>query len=413
VFQLFSMSAVSPKPAALTVLGISANDITDKKSMPIAGLWTRLWEETPLGDVEHVDRTTFVWWLQSRTSGLYVDVRLPLDSPGRSPTAAAACGFHPRPFALAARGWSDEAAHAILSHLHATSTSIQDGTTTTAATDNPVWQALVQQKSFAGMVQYEAGDTTPTQQAMQMDSILARLAQSALTPTVSSSSPLTVCTCTWHRTIDYQPPTGGLDWVVCAVEALPDDHNGSVRMRETGHTASYAEGWYRLPHTHASPCMAAELVTEDGQPRPGVWVRVGAYFAYAIGRPTTLAVAQALHCPCNCDQMAQCVGQLLHHAIDSWSKGNNRHGLDLMATYVAVAGQVEDNGVWNILHSTQPELVGCRLIGNKGEDSLVCSTLQLRDDDTMEQAIHGPQGEVVTRVWKIREMTDCDVSFLQ
>jgi hypothetical protein len=108
-------------------------------SLPVAGAWQREWEEDPLGDSEGADRDTLVLWIQSRDSGIYVDLRLPLGSPGRSLEAARSAGFHPRPSALAA-----------------TSMGQQDK----VIASKGVLDLILAQKSFAGVIQHNVGDTT-------------------------------------------------------------------------------------------------------------------------------------------------------------------------------------------------------------------------------------------------------------
>jgi hypothetical protein len=109
-------------------------------SLPVAGVWQREWEEDPLGDSQGADRDTLVLWTQSRDSGIYVDLRLPLGSPGRSLEAARGAGIHPRPSALAA-----------------TSMGQQDKLVAAA---EGLLDLLLAQKSFAGVIQYSVGDTT-------------------------------------------------------------------------------------------------------------------------------------------------------------------------------------------------------------------------------------------------------------
>lgn len=140
---------------------------------------------------------------------------------------------------------------------------------------------ILRQKSFAGIIDYKAGDTTSSGDAVKKDEILAKLAAERKEDAKGS----TLCTCFWRRDIDYQPPSGGLDIGVCASQVLAEE-DGSVLLRETGDDASYAEGWFRLPHTNKGPFMALELLEEDGKAgRVGYWVRSGNRFAYAIGRP--------------------------------------------------------------------------------------------------------------------------------
>ena len=53
----------------------------------VAGVWQRQWEQDPLGDEDGADRDTLVLWTQTK-SGIYVDIRIPASSPGRSIEAA-------------------------------------------------------------------------------------------------------------------------------------------------------------------------------------------------------------------------------------------------------------------------------------------------------------------------------------
>jgi hypothetical protein len=108
-------------------------------SLPVAGVWQREWEEDPLGDSQGADRDTLVLWIQSRDSGIYVDLRLPLGSPGRSLEAACSAGIHPRPSALEA-------------------TSMGEKVKLVAA--KGLLDLILAQKSFAGVIQYSIGDTT-------------------------------------------------------------------------------------------------------------------------------------------------------------------------------------------------------------------------------------------------------------
>ncbi len=77
--------------------------------LPVAGVWLRKFEEDPLGDEAGADRSTLVLWTQSASSGVYVDIRLPVGSPGRSIEEAQKAGIVPRPSAIAANGFSNNA----------------------------------------------------------------------------------------------------------------------------------------------------------------------------------------------------------------------------------------------------------------------------------------------------------------
>jgi hypothetical protein len=191
-------------------------------TQPVVGVWKRIWEEDPLGDSEGADRDTLVLWTQAPKSGLYVDIRLPLGSPGRSLKDAEAAGHKPSPSALEANGFSTMDHSSELNEEQANS-------------------YLFRQKSFAGVLQYTIGDTT-SGEALAKDKVMAKLAADA-----KDNGALGLCTLFWRRDIDYQPPSGGLDVGVCASE--PPNADGSIDLRETGDDASYAEGWHRLPGT--------------------------------------------------------------------------------------------------------------------------------------------------------------------
>jgi hypothetical protein len=342
-------------------------------ALPVAGAWSRQWEEDPIGDSDGADRTTLVLWVQT-PSGVYIDLRLPPDSPGRSLDAAQAAGIVPRPGAIGATP---------------TTTSNDPVAIKNRATLIQHIEILCRQKSFAGVLDYQVGDTTDGT-ALKQDSILAQLATERL---ASSDGGLGLCTCFWRRDLDYQPPSGGLDVGVCASEA--PEASSTVLLRETGSDASYAEGWLRSPHTHQGPFMALELLEEwvesrisglsgdtvsAAVPRSGYWVRAGDTFAYAIGRPTTVHAALALNCPEGCASIpTQCVGKSLFEAANHLVQDESQQ-LDLVRCYVAVAGQVVAQGegeLWEIQFSTNPELVGCALCSSTlGENALVCSSLR-------------------------------------
>jgi hypothetical protein len=390
-------------------------------ALPVAGVWSRQWEEDPIGDSDGADRTTLVLWVQT-PSGVYIDLRLPQDSPGWSLDAAQAAGIVPRPSAI--------------------------GVTSTTASNDPVAiknrasliqhiEILCRQKSFAGVLDYQVGDTTDGT-ALRQDSILAQLATERLS---SSDGGLGLCTCFWRRDLDYQPPSGGLDVGVCASEA-PTDDSGAVLLRETGIDASYAEGWLRSLHTHQGPFMALELVEEwvesrisglsgDTVSRSGYWVRAGNTFAYAIGRPTTVQTALALNCPERCASIpTQCVGKSLFEAANHLVQDESQQ-LDLVRCYVAVAGQVVAQGegeLWEIQFSTNPELVGCALCsstsGDDAKEALVCSSLrqvpsnceELGTSRLVDQcwsiegtaAVHSGLAEVAARRrWRLLELDGC------
>jgi hypothetical protein len=345
------------------------------------GVWERQWEEDPIGDAEGADRQTIVLWTQSASSGIYVDVRLPPDSPGRSVAAAKSLGFSPRPSALAATKGS---------LILPPGLSVPD-----------VLPVLCRQKSFAGALTCSPGDTTASGLALSSDPILAATAKNA----EQDEGCIKVCTCFWRRDIDYQPPSGGLDVGVCASGPLAAD--GSVLLRETGEDGSYAEGWLRIAGSQAGPFAALELVSENGLAgaRKGYWVRAGSRFAYAVGRPVTAEAAAALGCFERSHELASFVGKSL---LDAASEASNlpADALDALSSYVAVAGTIDESGQWNIQCSTNPELVGCLLIGSNTDDnccSYLGSEFKLGEDVVQTLASSGASPSI-TRIWKVVEL---------
>ena len=347
----------------------------------VAGVWRRTWEEDPIGDTEGADRDTLVLWTQTPTSGLYVDLRLPKGSPGRSLSLARAGGFVPTPSALEARGFSVADPSKLLS-----SEQIDD---------------LLLHKSFAGQLRRTVGDTT-SGAALAEDDALAQLARDA------KGGAIGLCTCFWRRDIDYQPPSGGLDVGVCA--SSHPNADGSIDLRETGADASYAEGWHRLPGTVGGPSFAFELITENDKERLGYWIRMGNYFAYAIGRPKDPNTAQSLGCHDRCHAIEECIGKSLGEAAQSFVSDLATQ-MRIVGSYVGLFGEVTTSGVWNVLHSTDPSLVGCTLVGS---DTNSCSKLSIeggRDKldvgDMFSQYIVGCNQ--VVRKWEVVEI-DCDIN---
>jgi len=96
--------------------------------------------------------------------------------------------------------------------------------------------------------------------------------------------------CTWHRTLDYQPPG-----------PVPD--TGETRFEDDGllveegvHTP-YREVWQRLDT--GPDVLAMQLLDEvraDGQRRArrGIWVAVGEYFIHALDRTSSLRATATL-----------------------------------------------------------------------------------------------------------------------
>jgi hypothetical protein len=332
---------------------------------PVKGVWRRLWEEDPLGDTENADRDTLVLWTQAPKSGIYVDIRLPLGSPGREG------GYSLNPSALQARGMD-------ASKLTPEQISI-----------------VLNQKSFAGVLEYSLGDTT-SGDALAKDQPLADLAANT-----QDNGALSLCTCFWKRVIDYQPPSGGLDIGVCV--SAPPNADGSIDLRETGDDASYAEGWHRLPGTNVVPFLACKLISEDGIERSGYWVRTGNRFAYSVGRPKDAETAKKLGCAEPSSKLKECVGKSLGESVQSLG-GDVAAQFLLVGSYMSVFGEIIESGNWNILHSTDYGLVGCQLAGD-GPTS--CSTLSREDGageiqlgDCFSQLIVG--GSV--RKWEVMEI---------
>ena len=289
-------------------------------------------------------------------------------------------------------------------------------------------QVLWKQKSFAGRLTYAKGDVSNPPNhgaALKNDPTLAHYVKEL---------PDSLCTCYWKRHIDYQPPTGGLDIGICATDPTTvgkkdvndDTDDRSITIRETGYDGSYAEGWKRLSNTAATtttssglggPFFAMELLSEDGHDhRVGYWIRVGNYFGYVVGRPTTEENSRKLHCHADSYKInndENVVGKVLKDAIetlvplkstsppdsdDKMTEEKNeklmKNQLSIVGSYVCVMGHVnpptneEESGTkkWKILHSTHPELVGCYLLGENErttddyQATLCCSTCFIDGD---------------------------------
>ena len=158
--------------------------------------------------------------------------------------------------------------------------------------------------------------------------------------------------------------------------------------------------------------MALELVTSGDEARRGYWVRVGSKFAYAVGRPTSRDAAVAFGCPEQSCDIQNCVGKSLQDVLPELAK-NESDILDILGSYVGVAGEIDSTGKWMIQHSTQPELVGCNLVGSP-RDEHCCSTLS--DATTspdghqvMEQTVRLENSRVLTRKWNVMELSACDL----
>ncbi|KAL7549587.1 hypothetical protein ACHAWF_012851 [Thalassiosira exigua] len=321
----------------------------------LAGVWRRLWEEDPLGDANGADRATLVLWTQSPgPSGLYVDLRLPPGAPGRSVEDARNAGFDVAPSALRAVG------------------------TPMAPSDEGTAALLLRQKSFAGRLEVALGDATTSGDALRKDPALAKLVADA----EASGAVPGLCTCTWRRDVDYQPPTGDVDRGVCCASGPPEP-DGSVDLRETGHDASYAEGWRRIPGTSDGPSFAMRLIDEGGGvARTGIWVRTGDRFAYAAGRPNDREAAKSLGCHERSAEVEECAGKSLEEAAKALGVDDVVDRMRIAGSYVAAYGAVASaDGEWVVTQSTDPRLVGCSLVGleNRGD---CCSTLSLEGGKT-------------------------------
>ena len=350
--------------------------MTTSSTESVRGVWQRQFEEDPIGDVEHADRDTLVFWTQAPKSGIYVDIRLPPGSLGRQDRWQE---MDKDPTALQARGM-------VLNHDIITDVDLA---------------ILLRQKSFAGRLSFALGDTTTSKEALAKDDILSNLAKQAGSDTNDGALPL--CTCFWKREMDYQPPSGGLDIGVCASAAPNPD--GSVDLRETGEDGSYAEGWHRLVGSEQGPYLACELLTENDMHRTGYWVQTGKYFAYAIGRPQDGSTAEKLGCHPQSCLIQNSIGQSLTEAISNMNVDTTT-ALSVVGTYVCVFGEVMDTK-WEILHSTDPRLVGCSLIGTEPES---CSTVSLEHGSEIQegsilcQKVVGSDG--YRRLWKVVEVDD-------
>jgi hypothetical protein len=177
-------------------------------------------------------------------------------------------------------------------------------------------------------------------------------------------------------------------------------------LRETGDDASYAEGWFRLPHTDKGPFMALELLEEDGEAgrRVGFWVRAGARFAYAIGRPSTSEAESALKIYKGSHSISSCVGKVLSEAVSSMSE-NPSEMLDIAGSYLCACGKINSEQTWIINHSTNPELAGCSIVGNLEKQNLCCSQITPTDENSkeVEQVLVGG----LKRRWRIVELDRC------
>lgn len=365
----------------------------------VAGVWSRVWEEDPLlsADEECRDTTTKVLWTQSPSSGIYIDLRLPIGSPGRGDDKGDANDivFVKNPAAIRAFG--------------PLALSMQ---TLDLQTKREIFTKLTKIKSFAGVLKCHQGDVT-SGTALEKDIVLLECCK-------NNKAPLQLCTCIWERMIDYQPPSGGADVGVCASYS-EQQTDGSLYIRETGQDASYAEGWYRLPFTFEGPFFAMELVFEEirsknknndkdndentshHRHRQGFWVRAGSSFAYAVGRPAAD------------DLVKQHTGKNLMELMEERII-DEEEILNALGQYVGLYGEIQ-SGKWNIFHSTNPSLVGCRLVGTdlmiRTNTDMCCSTVHKSADtacvgDFVKQVICGDDN-VLIRNWRVVELHGCSI----
>ena len=443
----------------------------------LAGVWQRDFEQAPLlahdGDsgCSIIDRDTLVLWTQAspHSGGCYVDLRLPLHSPGRSLAHAQALDIQPRPSALAATGYSERNVQRLLQQQNNNSK------------DTTIVDTLLTQQSFAGVLDCQAGDTTRTKEALKQDTQLQELvAQQQKTTSATGGNSIPLRTCYWHRHIDCQPLPVRQDIGVCCGSHSSPFVDGSSYMRETGDDASYAEGWWRLAGTEQGPFMAMKLQTEElfrnasaststattspttTMTRTGYWVRAANRFAYAVGYPESKTAAQALGVPLQAVEIStsshlkgQSLKQVLLGGVEeeksNTSSGSNcqtergEQALQIQGSYLALAGEITDQGrTWEIQFSTNPELVGCCLVQSSTDDDdddnqspFVCSSLShlpLHTTDTTTNEDHNSddngndndngkkspmlvqqripiQGEaLLLRTWKVMELSpECDL----
>jgi hypothetical protein len=93
--------------------------------------------------------------------------------------------------------------------------------------------------------------------------------------------------CTWHRLVDFQPPSGSRDIGRMAFDG--------ERVTERGVEADYLEVWERLPGSRGGTA-ALELAEQDGEaPARPAWLLVaGDCFFYVRGRSRPLPAAADL-----------------------------------------------------------------------------------------------------------------------
>jgi hypothetical protein len=152
-----------------------------------------------------------------------------------------------------------------------------------------------------------------------------------------------------------------------------------------------------------------------------------------VGRPTSSDANASLGCAPQSHTIQNCVGKSLSEAATSIVANNNDNAddstnmiLNLIGSYVCVTGTVqagEQDGnhisspQWQIHQSTNPELVGCCLVGvanNKAPNC--CSHLSNVDNggdvsvgDEILQILTLGDEETLERRWKVVELNGCSL----
>ena len=135
--------------------------------------------------------------------------------------------------------------------------------------------------------------------------------------------------------------------------------------------------------------------------RTGFWVRTAFHFAYAVGYPTK--IGDQIKCK-------SFIGKTLSQALEKLTGDNKEKTLDILGSYLALAGEITTQGEWLIQNSTNPELVGCNLVGaidttGTTTSELCCSQLVKEIDGSLQQTIPTTNGPL-QRQWKIVELSD-------
>lgn len=320
----------------------------------LEGVWERQWETVyPSGTC---DRETLVWWIQSSGS-IYVDLRIP----------PSLLRFYKEQI-LSKRGVRTTMAEppGNLLLLQGVSESFYQ---TCIQTDSSLETALVHElQSFAGRLEQTASSSSSSP---------------------DPPPPTHSFTCHWHRAIDIRPPAVSPDIGVCTYVALPEEEEDrgwdGTCLHETGVDGSYAELWWRRPQdtTSSSPRSAScssyalELLVAEATPSSndkGYWVVVNNRFGYAVGRPW----------PATTTQGGTTTWQQIFEERGSISP---QAQLDtILSSYLAVMGEILDDGTFRILYSTHPEWIG---------SAFPTGTVQA-DGGGVEQCLGGTK-----RIWKV------------